>query len=316
MKKHALIILLAITAFTCSKDEDPSSSLGSWKQLNDFPGEGRNDGISFSLLGKGYWGLGGNTSNSFLRDMWAYDPATDSWTQKNDFPFDLPGVAAATANDKGYVMTYSGSLYEYSPVTDAWKYLSSFPEGNRPGIAGFGLGGNLYFGTGNGVVMDANNQYPPLKDFWKYDLSQNTWIRIADFPGVGRTAAVSFVIGEKAYVGIGYNGVGAPPFYKDMWSYDATSAAWTQIADFPEPNATVGIVFSNATKGYIGVNENNETHRGIMYEYNPAGYAWRKIQMFPSGSSLETQSFFLNNRSFVVGGWWSEISSQVWEFVP
>jgi N-acetylneuraminic acid mutarotase len=316
MKKNVLLLFLAITAFTCSKDEDPSSSLGSWIQLNSFPGEGRNDGISFSLLGKGYWGLGGNTSNSFLRDMWAYDPATDSWTQKNDFPFDLPGVAAAATNEKGYVMTYFGSLYEYSPVTDTWKYLISFPGGYRPGITGFVLGGNVYFGTGNNVVIDADDQFTTFNDFWKYDVSQNKWIPIADLPGVPRTGAVSFVIGDNAYVGIGFNGIGAPPFFKDMWSYNATTNAWTQIADFPEPNATVGIVFSNTTKGYIGVNENNETHRGVMYEYNSASNAWRKIQMFPSGSCLETQSFFLNNRNFVVGGWWSEISEQVWEFRP
>ena len=318
MKKQLLIILLAFSAITCSKEEaeDPSPSIGYWIQLNNFPGEGRNGGITFSLLGKGYWGLGGNPSNSFLKDMWAYDPATDSWTQKNDFPFDLPAVAAATTSEKGYVLSYSGNLYEYNPVADTWKYLSSFPGGSRPGITGFGLGENVYFGTGNGIVLDANNQLPTFKDFWKYDIPQNKWIRIADLPGVSRTAAVSFVIGEKAYVGLGFNGIGAPPIYKDMWRYDATADTWVQIADFPESNSLVGILFSNATKGYIGVPENNESHKGIMHEYDPVSNAWRKIQMFPSTSSLNTQSFFLNNRNFVLGGWWSEISTQAWEFVP
>jgi N-acetylneuraminic acid mutarotase len=316
MKRHALLMLLAVSAIACSKDEDPAASLGSWVQQNDFPGEGRTSALSFSVQGKGYWVLGGNTTNSFLREIWAYDPATDSWTQKNDFPFDVPGVAAAASNEKGYVMSYSGSLYEYSPVADTWKFLSLFPGGNRPGMAAFALGGNLYFGTGNGVIFDANNQPPVFKDFWKYDVSQNKWTAITDFPGVARTEAVSFVIGEKGYVGLGFNGVGAPPIYKDVWSYDATSASWTQVADFPQSDSWYGIVFSNATRGYIGVHENNETHRGIVYEYNPGSNAWRKVQMFPSGSSLETQSFFLNNRNFVVGGWWSESSKQVWEFLP
>jgi hypothetical protein len=38
---------------------------------------------------------------------------------------------------------------------------------------------------------------------------------------VARTSAVSFVVGDRAYVGLGFNGIGAPPIYKDMWSFDA-----------------------------------------------------------------------------------------------
>lgn len=316
MKKHLLVLLVAFSLITCSKDEDPPPSLGSWTQLANFPGVGRNSGITFSLLGKGYWGLGGNTTNSFLRDMWAYDPATDSWEQKNDFPYDVPGETTVTINDKGYLITYSGALYEYNPVSDSWKYLSSFPTGNRPGITGFALGGNAYFGTGNGVVPGANGTYPPSKDFWKYDVSQNTWTPIDDFPGLARSAAVSFVVGEKAYVGLGFDGIGAPPIYTDVWRYDAATNKWDQVADFPESNGLPGILFSNDTKGYIGVPANNALHQGRMFEYDPAGNAWREIKTFPSGSSLETHSFFLDNRSFVIGGWWSEITSQVWEFVP
>lgn len=312
MKKHLLSLFLLAFAIACSKDEDPTPSLGSWQQLNDFPGEGRNDGISFSLLGKGYWGLGNNGSG-YVRDMWAYDPATDSWTEKNDFPFDIPAVAAAAVNDKGYMISYFGTLYEYNPVTDTWKLLSTFPGGYRPGMTGFALGGDLYFGTGNNV--DVNN-FQTFKDFWRYDIAENKWTAIADFPGVSRTNAISFIVGDKAYVGLGFNGIAAPPIYKDMWSYDAKTGDWTQIADLPENNTIVGILFSNAKKGYVGVYESNETHRGIVYEFDPSANVWRKVKMFPSGSSLNTESFFVNNRSFVFGGWWSETSLQVWEFVP
>jgi len=312
MKRHILLLLLAIIAINCSDDEDAAPSLGTWQQLNDFPGEARNDGISFALMGKGYWGLG-NYGSGYLRDMWAYDPATDSWTQKNDFPFDIPAVAAATVNDKGYVLSYFSGLYEYNPVADTWKHLTNFPGGFRPGITGFAMGGDLYFGTGNNT--DTNN-FQTFKDFWKYDIGENKWTGIKDFPGVSRTNAVSFVVGNKAYVGIGFNGIGAPPIYKDMWGYDANTGDWTQIADFPETNSNVGILFSNSTKGYVGVHEANETHRGIVYEYDPGANAWRKVQMFPSGNSLYTKSFFVNNRNFVVGGWWSEKSLQVWEFIP
>ena len=76
----------------------------------------------------------------------------------------------------------------------------------------------------------------------------------------------------------------------------------------------VGIVFSSDTRGYVGVPVNDQASKGKVFEYNPATNAWREVKEFPSGNSLETRSLFLNNPMFVIGGWWSEISSQVWEF--
>src|SRR5687768_13977200 len=138
MKKQFLICLLAISLINCSDDETgEDESKGTWEQLQDFPGEGRNGSVSFSLMGKGYWGFGSNSTSSFLRDIWSYDPVTDKWNQKNNFPFDLPAEAAVSINNKGYVLTYSGSLYEYNPVTDTWKYLSSIPSGMGVNALGF-----------------------------------------------------------------------------------------------------------------------------------------------------------------------------------
>jgi len=73
-------------------------------------------------------------------------------------------------------------------------------------------------------------------------------------------------------------------------------------------------LFSNNSSAFIGLPQNNEFHRGDMYEYTASSNTWRKITTFPSGNSLSTGSFTINNRMFVVGGWWSEYSKQVWEF--
>lgn len=319
--KRYLILLMAFSLIMCSKDEvedltppkDDTVSEGSWKQLNDYPGEGRASGLAFSILGKGYWGFGSTKSASYVRDIWMYDSNTDSWEQRKDFPFDLPAQACVTIKNRAYVITYSGSLYEYDPVPDSWKYLSTFPTGNRPGIVGFALDGNAYFGTGNNV--DPAN-FTVFKDFWKFDPSQNQWTQIDDFPGVARTGAVSFVVGDKAYVGLGSDGQGAPPINKDIWRYDAKTGKWDPMTDFPVTASLVGVLFSNETKAYIGVAENSASHYGQMFEYDPADDSWREIKKYPSGNSLLTNSFTLNDKMFVLGGWWSEYSRQVWEFVP
>ncbi len=303
MKKNIVFLLLALILTNCSDNEPEVKSTGTWKQFNDFPTQGRNASVTFSLLGKGYWGFGSNTSASFLREIWSYEPTTDSWTQKNDFPFDLPAEAAVTANGKGYVITYSGSLYQYTPGTDTWEYSTSCPV---PGvnIVAFALGSDIFILKGGS------------KDFWKYSLSQEQWTQQKDFPGEGRLDAVSFVVGDKGYIGLGFSGPGAPPIHKDLYRYDAVVNDWEQIADFPTNKAIVGMVFSNNTNAYIGIPINDATHKGQVFEYNVSSNSWREMQEFPSSNSLETRSFFINDRMFVVGGWWSEISSQVWEFIP
>lgn len=315
MNKYLIILLTFCLLASCVEEKEDvvkPSDLGTWKKLGEFPGEGRSNAISFSLSGKGYFGTGTNNETPFLGDIWAYDPATDTWTQKSDIPM-YPTEIALSIGDKAYVLTYSGGLYEYSPGPDSWRYLSQFPAPQRTGVTGFVLNGKAYFGTG--VKVDGNT-ITPQKDFWRYDPADNSWIRIKDFPGAARVDAIAFVIGDRAYVGLGFDGEAAPPIYTDMWSYNATTDSWSQIAEFPEANSLVGITFSNNTNAYVGVPENNDQHIGEMYEYSPATDAWRKVNSFPSGSSLQTHSFTIGERMFVVGGWYTDYSREVWEFIP
>jgi N-acetylneuraminic acid mutarotase len=313
MNQKTFLLLLIIAMIGCAgDDENPKkNSMGTWTQLSDYPGPERSGGIAFSVSGKGYWGMGSNANESFMADIWSFDPATQVWTQKKNFPFDRPAEAAVTIGDKAYVMTYSGSLYEYDPSNDSWKFMSPFPMHNRPGITGFSIGNKAYFGTGNNIE---NQQFTVYKDLWEFDPATNAWKQKADFPGVARTEAVSFVIGDAAYVGLGFDGVAAPPIYKDFWKYDPVSDSWSQIADFPQPNAIVGIELSNKTNAYIGLPENTQAHFGAVYEYTPSSNSWRAVKVFPSGASLDTNSFTIGDDMYVLGGWYTDHSKQVWKF--
>lgn len=301
-----ILYLAAFVIVSCSDDDDPR--LGTWKQLNDLPFEGREYALSFSLLGKGYVVSGRNIEKGHLHDVWSYDPAKDLWTQKNDYPFFVYVEYVVTANDKAYVIDYTGKLYEYNPVLDSWKYLSPFPTGSRPHITGFGLGGNIYFGTGNGTTTESGY----YNDFWKYNISQNTWIQIDDFPGVQRSTAFSFVIGDDAYVGLG-SSAAAPPIHSDIYRYSAKTGQWKQIADFPNVNYLMGISFSSTSKGYLGLSERDHAK---MYEYDPGANSWRELAKFPSAFSILTCSFTINNRMFVFGGRAGSYGPHMWEFLP
>jgi len=305
MTKYSLFVI-SFCFLACSDDVDPR--LGSWKELNNFPFSGRVYGVTFSLLGKGYVVSGRNIEKGHLQDVWSYDPLKDLWTQKNDYPFSYFVEYAVSTNDKGYVIDYTGRLYEYNPVLDSWKYLSTFPTGSRPHLTGFGLGGNVYFGTGNGTTSESGY----YNDFWKYDVSQNEWTLVDNFPGVERSTAFSFVIGDHAYVGLGSSG-GAPPIHPDVYSYSAKTGEWKQIADFLEINFLLGISFSSDSKGYIGLAERDHAK---MYEYDPVANSWRPLAKFPSEFSVLTNSFTINKRMFVFGGRASSYGQLMWEFLP
>ena len=308
MTKYFLVLICFSFLVSCDQD-DPR--LGTWKQLNDFPFEGRGYAHSFSLLGKGYL-MSGETVEHQFKDVWCYDPAADLWTRKNDYPYSFSVACVVTTRDKAYVLDYTGTLYEYNPVTDSWKYLSTFPSGPRPSITGFGLGGNVYFGTG--LSMTPGEGY--YHDFWKYDVSQNEWTQIGNLPGVGRSNAFSFVIGDHAYVGLGSSG-DAPPIYPDVYRYNAKTGQWKQIAHFPEINLLMGNSFSTDSKGYIGLSEWNHAE---MFEYDPVANSWRRMRTFPSEFSSSNNSFTIDNRMFVFGGWSAKSGSynsqHMWEFLP
>jgi len=52
------------------------------------------------------------------------------------------------------------------------------------------------------------------------------WVKLSDFEGVPRSNAVGFSIGDKGYVGTGYDG---SKRLKDFWEYDPVKNTWKQI---------------------------------------------------------------------------------------
>ena len=63
----------------------------------------------------------------------------------------------------------------------------------------------------------------------------DTWTQKANFgwtgteeKGTARVDAVAFSIGDRGYLGTGYDGSNQ----KDFWEYDPINDVWTQMADF------------------------------------------------------------------------------------
>ncbi len=133
-----------------------------WSEKDDLPGPARHHPFYFGIDDIAYVGFGhGNSVGgnvSVFNDFYKFDPATDEWTQLNDFPGE--GRVAGTQfdfNGKGYVLSgdgddhsfmEEGEFWEYEPQSDEWNQLTSHPGSSRWAPGNFVIDNYVYFMCG------------------------------------------------------------------------------------------------------------------------------------------------------------------------
>lgn len=129
------------------------------------------------------------------------------------------------------------------------------------------------FVVGNTAYIGLNAS----KNFWAYDTENDSWRKLADFPGVPRFNATGFVIGDKIYLGAGGNDLKNTKLYVDWWEYDTKADRWTQKADIPfVPNSNL-VTFSTSSGSYLtrGFNWVMDTGYELkLWKYNPDEDTW------------------------------------------
>jgi hypothetical protein len=111
--------------------------------------------FGFSIDGKGYLGGGVDNNGNVKNEFYEYNPNTNSWTAKANFPGTRAYLTPSfVLGNKGYVgLTGSAgnaqSLYEYNPTTNIWTSRASYPDGNTYSGVGFSIGNKGYIGTGS-----------------------------------------------------------------------------------------------------------------------------------------------------------------------
>lgn len=128
------------------------------------------------------------------------------------------------------------------------------------------------------------------------------------FPGEGRSSAVSFVIDNCAYVGLGYcyknwNNV----YYTDFWKYDSKTDKWSQIADFIGEPTSSAVSFSINGKGYVGLGSKNGIFSQNFYEYDPKTDTWTQIADYPGGERHSSVAFVIDNVAYVGTGMTTDV---------
>ncbi len=100
-----------------------------------------------------------------------------------------------------------------------------------------------------GTGRDASFGY--RNDFYKYDIVNNLWSKVADLPAIPRQYSSSFVIGNKGYI-VGGEAENATVFLNELWEYNPETNVWTRKADLPTVGRAAGVAMSIHGKVYYG----------------------------------------------------------------
>ncbi|OQP65359.1 hypothetical protein A3860_16970 [Niastella vici] len=180
----------------------PRNTFG-WSASNPGGATARVEAVAFTVNNTAYVATG--YDNNFLKDVWQYNAASDSWTQK-------AGIAgskrsqATVFNVGGKVYLVSGNnngsalndIQVYDPSADTWTALRKLTNSSdesyddkytsiiRYNAVGFTIGSKAYLATGENGSMNSHT--------WEYDPSNDTWAEKTAFSGTARTGALAFTL--------------------------------------------------------------------------------------------------------------------------
>ena len=252
--------------------------LEKWNQKTSFPGVARVKAVAAVVNGKAYVGLGFNPeigvyadTTAYLRDFWMYDPTTNNWTQKANFPSaECDGNVCFQFGNEIYVGSgfdgyrFGSKFWKYNPEQNTWKLLSAFPGIYRVCAVACTNGEHVYFGTG----YNTNNE----NDWWEYFPENDTWELLKAMPDNGRENGVSFSIDNRFFVSTGRQFGGnltGGNVKSDILEYDVLRNVWYERGNIPNGKRENAISFVINGKGYIGFGENDTNVLNDFWSFEP-----------------------------------------------
>lgn len=140
------------------------------------------------------------------------------------------------------------------------------------------------------------------------------WFTSATFDGVARSASSSFVIGNKGYVGTGYDG---DDYLNDFWEFNMEGGYWVQKANFPGAARSSASAFTIGNFGYMGVGYDGDQEKSDFYKYDPSTNSWTPIADFGGNLRRGAVSFNSDNYGYVGCGYdGTSDKKDFWKYDP
>lgn len=243
-----------------------------WTEKSPFPGAARVKAMAETVNDKAYVGLGFDLNFSvysdrkaYLTDFWMYDPASDNWTRKADFPsFATDACVSYVIDNQIYVgggfngYGFTGEFWKYDTDSDQWTRLDDFKCFTRFGGILCKSTDKVYFGTGY-CTWNEN-------DWWEYSLSNGKWKQLKSMPDDGRENGVALTINNRFFVMTGKHFAGnltGGRTLSDIKEYDAVRNVWYERGNVPRSRANA-IAFTINGTGYIGFGDNDSK---VIYDF-------------------------------------------------
>ncbi|MDX2362200.1 MAG: T9SS type A sorting domain-containing protein [Crocinitomicaceae bacterium] len=304
--KNVLLLLFCIFALT-SLDAAPQ-----WIQRADFAAVGRHRTTSLSIGNKGYIGLGhynGSGSETYFSDWWEYDPATNSWTQKVDYPgnngngeLGAHGVGLEVVGYVGLGELNDYSLYKYDPVTNTWTLMTNAPTGGTFQDSGdFTIGHKAYFTRLN------------TTELWEYDADLDIWTAKNPLPFNAYYSFSGFSINGKGYMKVSNSSI----TLNEFWEYDPVTDTWLQKTPFPGYARLSSISFVQDNKGYIICGYGPGAFSDLtseVWQYTPATDTWFQYPDFPGTKRRYSTGLSIGGRCYLGTGTNGTNFNDFWEF--
>lgn len=201
--------------------------------LPDAPNSTVGSGARYGAVGFGignYGYLCSGYTGSHTKDLWQYNPANDTWTQKKSMNTTdkRTGAVAMVYQDKAYIVS----------------------------------------GTYNGSVVTEMAVYEPSTDTWtkKRDIANLSSEAYDDnYSSIVRSNAVAFVVGDKGYLATGENGANV----RTTWEYDFAKDEWIQRTNFERQDRNSAVGFTVKGRGFVLGGRNSTYYFDNMEEFKP-----------------------------------------------
>lgn len=251
--------------------------------INDFSPKVALTGNTITVTGSGFSPLSYNNKVK-IGGFDAY--ITNTYTNKLEVILPQQWVGSYITRNVKIDVEVLGENKEYDKtllINDKWFRLKDSPVSNNLSLYP-NYGYFNYFVYKEKVYTGLNNQ----SQFWEYNPANDSWKKLADFPGIPRLRGVGFVIDGKIYFGTGFSNNNED--LKDWWVYDINTNTWSQKKDFTGNARSYALAFSIGNSGYVGGGTLRKSYIFFMgfrdfWKYSPADDSWIKVTDYPMSAT-------------------------------
>ena len=194
--------------------------------------------------------------------VYAYDPATDAWSERAPMPTARGALSVTVHDGKLYAIGgYEGranspAVEAYDPVLNSWSARAPLPT-PRDHLATTTTAGKLY-AIGGRLKGDYHRNLSVTE---VYDPLSDKWSKAPDLP-TARSGITAAEAGGRVYV---FGGEGADGTFRENEAYDPVRNAWLAMAPMPTARHGLG---SAVIDGRIHVISGGPTPGGSFSNLN------------------------------------------------